>query len=101
MICTKIATRRVGPAKSKRKSNKFGNIPWALKQKRKGDSKINDQIKNSIYNCIMHHPQFALSPIVNDCLKVKIDVHTEPQLVPKHLFHVYVREIHNNIVSDT
>ena len=30
--------RRVGAAKSKRKSIKFGNTPWALKQKQKGDS---------------------------------------------------------------
>ena len=40
------------------------------------------------------------SPIVNDSLKVKIDGHTELQLVPKTLLHVSVREIHNNLVSD-
>ena len=38
------------------------------------------------------------SPIVNDCLKVKIDGHTEPQLVTKLLLHVYVRELYNNLV---
>ena len=49
----------------------------------------------------MHHPQVLQSPIANDCLKVKIDGYTKPQLVPKLLFHVSVRELHNNIVSGT
>ena len=74
----KTAYYRVGDAKSKRKAVKFGSTSWALKQKRKGNSKINEQIKKSLYNWIMHHPQVTQSPIVNDCLKVKIDGHTEP-----------------------
>ena len=49
----------------------------------------------------MYHPQAVQSPIVNDCLKVKIDGHTEPQLVPKVLFQVSIREIHNNLVINT
>ena len=72
-----------------------------IEKNRKGNSKINDQIKKSLYNWIMHHPQVVQSPIVNDCLKVKIDGHTEPQLVPKLLLQVSVRELHNNLVSDT
>ena len=39
------------------------------------------------------------SLIANDCLKVKIDGYTEPQLVPKILLQVSVRELHNNLVS--
>ena len=31
----------------------------------------------------MHHPKVVQLPIVNDFMKVKIDGHTEPQLVPK------------------
>ena len=72
-----------------------------MKQKQKGDSKIDEQIKKSLYNWISPHPQVVQSPIGNDCLKVKIDGHTEPQLVPKLLFQVSVREIHNNLVSST
>ena len=49
----------------------------------------------------MNHTQVMQSPIVNDGLKVKIDVHTEPQLVPKLLPQVSVREHHNNLVSNT
>ena len=72
-----------------------------MKQKRKGDSKIDEDIKKSLYNWIMHYPQVVQSPIFNDCLKVKIDSHTEPQLFPKHLLRVSVREFHNNLVSAT
>ena len=71
-----------------------------IEKKRKGNSKIDEQIKKSLHNWIMHHPKVEQSPIVNDCLKVKIDGHTEPQLVPKLLLHVSVRELHNNIVSN-
>ena len=39
--------------------------------------------------------------IANDCLKVKIDCYTEPQLVPKQLLQVSVGEPHNNLVSAT
>ena len=41
------------------------------------------------------------SPIANDCTKVKIDDYTEPQLVPKLLLQVSIRELHNNLVSAT
>ena len=47
----------------------------------------------------MHHPQVVQSPIVNDCLKVRIDGRTEPQLVPKLLLCVSVRELCDNLVS--
>ena len=46
----------------------------------------------------MHHPQVVQSQIFNDCLKVKIDDHSEPQLVPKTLFHVSAIELHNNLI---
>ena len=49
----------------------------------------------------MHHKKVVQSPIVNDCVKVKIDGHTEPQMVPELLFQVSVRELHNNLVRDT
>ena len=49
----------------------------------------------------MHHPQVVQSPIVNDCLKVNIDDHTEPQLFSKKLLQVSVREFHNIRVSET
>ena len=70
------------------------------KKKRKGRSKINEQIKRNLYTLITHHPQVVQSPISNDCLKVLLDDQTEPQLVPKLLLQVSVRELHNSLVSD-
>ena len=49
----------------------------------------------------MRHPQVVQSPIVNDFLKVNIYGHIEPQLVPKLLLWVSVRELYNNLVIDT
>ena len=97
----KNAYRRFGAAKSKHKAIKFGNTPWELKQKQKGHSKISEEIKKYLYNWIMHHPQVVQSPISNDSLKVKIDGYTEPQLVPKILLQVSVRELHKNLVRAT
>ena len=34
------------------------------------------------------------------CLKVVLDDHTEPKLVPKLLLQVSVIELHNSLVSD-
>ena len=69
-------------------------------KKKKGHSKINDQIKRNMYACITRHPQVVQSPICNDFLKVIFDDQTEPQLVPKLLLQVSVRELQNSLVSD-
>ena len=53
-----------------------------------------------MYAWITRHPQVFQSPISNDCLKVMFDDKTEPQLVPKFLLQVSVRELHNILVSD-
>ena len=79
---------------------KLGNILWTNKTKPKGDSKINEQIKINLYAWITWHPQFVQFPIFNYCIKVMSDDKTEPQLVPKHLLPVSVRELHNILVSD-
>ena len=94
------ASHLVGAAKYKLKTIKYVTIPWSLKKKQKLNSKIDEQKKKSLYNWIMHHPQVVQSPIFNDCLKVEIYGHTEPQLLPKFLLHVSVRELHNSLVSD-
>ena len=49
----------------------------------------------------MHNLQVVQSPIANNFLKVKIYSYIEPQLVPKSLLQVFVREPHNNLVSAT
>ena len=100
-VKNKTATRTFGAAKYKHKAIKYGNTPWSLKQKRKGHSKIDEQIKKSLYNWIMHHPQVVQSPIENDFIKVNMDGYTEPKIVPKFLLHVSIRELHNSLVIDT
>ena len=72
-----------------------------MKQKINGNSKIDEQINTYLYSYIMYHPQVVQSPILNDSLKVNIDGHTEPQLFPKLLLQVSVKELHNSLVSDT
>ena len=79
----KCSYRWVEGTKYKRKANKFENTPWSLKQKRKGQSNINEQIKKFLYNCNTNQPQVMQSPIANYSLKLKIDGYTEPQLVQK------------------
>ena len=49
----------------------------------------------------MHHPQVLQSLIVNYCLKLNIVGSTEPLLFPRNLLQMSVRELHNNLVSDT
>ena len=46
----KTSIRRVAASKSKRKALKSRTIPWPLKPKQKVSSKINYQIKKSLYN---------------------------------------------------
>ena len=75
---------------------------WPVEQetKLKGHSKINEQIKRNFCVWITRHPQVVQSKISNDCLKVMFDYHTEPQLVPKLLPQVSLREVHNSLLSD-
>ena len=86
---------------SKHRAMKVGNSQWTKKIKRKGHSKINEQIKYNPYLWIASHPKVSRSPISNDCLKVMFDDQTEPQLVPKLLLLVSVRELNNSLVIDT
>ena len=96
----KTAKRRIVAAKSKRRAIKCGNSLWTKKKKWKGHSQINGQIKRNMYTWITHHPQVFQSAISNDCIKVLLDDKTEPQLVPKLLLKVSVRELYNSLVSD-
>ena len=53
----KTSKRRFVAAKYKRKAMKVGNSLWTKKIKRKGYSKINNQIKCNLYAWITRHPQ--------------------------------------------
>ena len=49
-------------------------------------------------NCILQHTQVVQYPISNGCICVYIDVKSKKTLVPKFLFQVSVRELHNSMV---
>ena len=70
-------------------------------KKRKSHSKVNFQIKQNLYAWVTLHTQVFQSPISNDGLKFIFDDQTKPQIVPKLLLNVSVRELHNSLVSDT
>ena len=53
-----------------------------------------------MYAWITRHPQVVKYQLSNYCLKVMLDDQTEPQLLPKLLLQMSVRELHNSIVSD-
>ena len=78
----KTAKGHFRAAKSKRRSMKVGNILWNNKTKRKGHSKVNDQVKRNMYVWITRHNEVVQSTISNYCLKVMFDDHTETQLFP-------------------
>ena len=65
-VKSKTEKRRFVAAKSKCKAMKMGNSLWTKKKKRKGYSKINEQIKRNFYIWITRHPQVVKSPIYND-----------------------------------
>ena len=64
---------------SRRKAMKVCNSLWTNKIKRKGHSKINEQIKCNLYTLITRHPQVVQSPISNDCLKAFTRYSFEPR----------------------
>ena len=72
----KTAKRHFVAEKSRRKYMKVGNSLWTNKIKRKGHSKINEQIKHSLYAWITRHHQFFQSPISNGYLKFLLDDQT-------------------------
>ena len=65
---------------------------------RGGNIKKKSTGKKIPYNWILQHPQVVQSPIANYCLKLSIDDQVEPNLFPKLLLQVSVRELHNSMV---
>ena len=72
---------------------------WYSITKQRGHTKINECVKIYIYNWILQHPQVVQYPIANDYPKLSIYGQAKPQLVPKLLFQVLVRELHTSMES--
>ena len=58
-IKNETAVRRVGFAKSMCKTIRSGSMLRSSIPKRKGHTKINEQVKEFLYNCILQHPQVS------------------------------------------
>ena len=67
--------------------------------KQRINTKINQRVKKALYSWILKYPRVMVSPISNDFIKLPIDGREEPQLFPKLLLQVSVREIHNIMVG--
>ena len=90
----KTDVRRFFASKSKHKAIIAGIIFWSIIPKMQGHSKIYQQVKKALYNCILQHTRVLHSPIENYCLKLSIDGQLETQIVPIFLLNVSVRELH-------
>ena len=96
-VKNKTAVLRVCDSETKRKEIRAGSMLWSSIPKRIGHKQINEQVNKYLYTCILQHTQVVQSQISNDCLKVSIGNQSEPQLVPKLLPLVSVRDLHNII----
>ena len=95
----KTAVCRLCPNKSKRKSVRADIMMWSSITERRDHAQINEFVRRALYSWLLQHPKVVQSPIANDYLKLSIYGKAEPQLVPKLLLQVSVREIHNIMVS--
>ena len=80
--------RRFCAPKSKCKSIRTGSVLRSSISKRRIHKKINKQVKKYPYNCIIQHPQVAVFPIENHCIKLSIYVQVASHSVLKLLLHV-------------
>ena len=63
-VKNKYTIRLVRASKSNRNAVKKETMLWSMKTKGTRNSKINNQIKNFLYNWIISHPQVVQSPIL-------------------------------------
>ena len=95
----KTAVCRLVASKEICKAIKTGNVLWPNIAKRRDNTKINQKFIEALYHWILHNTQVVKSTIENDCLYVSIDGKSEKQLMPKLIFQVSVRELHNSMLS--
>ena len=71
------AVCRLCAAKTKLRAIRKINMLWSNIAKRRGHTKINQKLRKSLYNWILHHRQVMQSPIAGDCLYGSIDVNSK------------------------
>ena len=67
------AVSRLCTAKEKYKVIRTGDVLWTNISKHRGHTKINQKVREAVYNWILHHPQIVQFTISNYCLCVYID----------------------------
>ena len=68
--------------------------------KRKGWTKVNEDLEEKVISFIVNHPNVVQSPLMNDCVLVKDkDDPTVVKKVPKLLLQVSIRELHNDLIE--
>ena len=66
------AVCRLGAVKSKHKAIRAVNTLCSRVSKHCGHTKVNQQVKEALYNCILRHPQVVQIPIANEYFCVSI-----------------------------
>ena len=77
-------------AKSKRKAIRSGNTLWSITYNLRVHTKINQQVKESLYKCILYHTQVVQCAIVNDFIYLSIDGNSKKQLV-KDFYYKFIQ----------
>ena len=72
-IFEKTSVLRLSAAKSKRKAIRAGYLLWQRISNRRGHTKINQKVKEALYNWTLCHHQVLKYPIANDCFYPSID----------------------------
>ena len=71
------AVRSYGAARENYKAKKIGNVLWSNIEKRRGNEKINQKVRQSLYHWIIHHPQVLIYTLSNYGIYVSIDGNSE------------------------
>ena len=65
----------MGAAKTKHKAIQTWGTLWYIINNRK-EKNLSVNVRNTLYNWILHHPQVVQYPVANDRLKVYIGGHS-------------------------
>ena len=80
------------------KAVKSGKKNWFTVKKHRGLKIIIPTLKSTVQDWVINNPHVIVSPIKNDCVKIRASCKNENQFVLKLLLQIYLRDIHNDMV---
>mmetsp|Transcript_5084 Transcript_5084/g.7971 ORF Transcript_5084/g.7971 Transcript_5084/m.7971 type:complete len:182 (+) Transcript_5084:2-547(+) len=96
--------RRLREGKRQREalaSNEDRKIMWSQLKKKKGYSKVSEQLRKELQEWILDHPSVVPSPITNETLLIADpDNPTHKKRVAKLLLEISIRELHNDLLHE-